>query len=565
MIATLLAWLFITVLCWSYGNIFLSALQKLDVLEQKPSYHFSTICFTGFSLLTIVAGYISLITALGQFFVLLLIAIPALVYFIGHYKFMVTYVGQKINVKQYSLPLILLLANLLFLILVMSVWTMNHPDTLGYHAQTIQWIEKYKAVPGLVHLNIRLGYQGLWYVISALFSFSFLPLKALTFANTTVLVWFFLFLFSSINYCIKKNQPDYKTILQYIFLLILSTWSFTQVRLTAISASADFIATLYAWLIFYLLIYSNSSKQHYLLLTFLCFVGITIKLSIIPILLVAVVATIKQLKLQHYKVVFLGGLIAILTVTPFLLRNIITTGYLVFPFPKAKVANVNWAYNLQQTVNEKNYIQAYAIQAKEYTSPAQVKQVINMSILEWVPGWWQAKSLADKVALSTLLLLLICTIFGIKQIYHNKEKTTFIALLIALTGVCFWFINAPDPRFGYSFIIPFMGIAISSFKPKLFTTFNKPFINIILYTFCTVLLAYNAYRLLHFFSVQNVLVPSGINTPPVQTFKCKNLKFYTTPKTYFLANLPVPATYDDSCTYFTPRGTKITDGFKAKH
>jgi hypothetical protein len=53
----------------------------------------------------------------------------------------------------------ILFSTCLLLILVMSTWTIVHPDTLGYHAQTIQWIEKYKAIPGLVHLHVRFGYQ----------------------------------------------------------------------------------------------------------------------------------------------------------------------------------------------------------------------------------------------------------------------------------------------------------------------------------------------------------------------------------------------------------------------
>ena len=77
----------------------------------------------------------------------------------------------------------------------MSSWTVIHPDTLGYHAQTIQWIEKYKAVPGLAHLHVRFGYQWLWFVDSALFGFSFTGKEGITLLNSTVLFWFFIFFY----------------------------------------------------------------------------------------------------------------------------------------------------------------------------------------------------------------------------------------------------------------------------------------------------------------------------------------------------------------------------------
>ena len=87
----------------------------------------------------------------------------------------------------------------------MSTWTIVHPDTLGYHAQTIQWIEKYKAVPGLVHLHVRFGYQGLWFVDSALFGFSFSGKEGITFLNSTVLFWFFIFFINRINHNFFKE------------------------------------------------------------------------------------------------------------------------------------------------------------------------------------------------------------------------------------------------------------------------------------------------------------------------------------------------------------------------
>jgi hypothetical protein len=89
----------------------------------------------------------------------------------------------------------------------MSAWKVNHPDTLYYHAQTIQWIEKYKAVPGIVHLHVRYGYQGLWFVSSAIFGFRFTGIESITHLNFTVLLWFFFFIIYNIRaaWFEKKN------------------------------------------------------------------------------------------------------------------------------------------------------------------------------------------------------------------------------------------------------------------------------------------------------------------------------------------------------------------------
>ena len=69
--------------------------------------------------------------------------------------------------------------------------------------------EKYKAVPGLVHLHVRFGYQGLWFVDTALFGFSFTGIEGITFLNSTVLFWFFIFFINRINYNFFKEGKGF--------------------------------------------------------------------------------------------------------------------------------------------------------------------------------------------------------------------------------------------------------------------------------------------------------------------------------------------------------------------
>src|SRR4030095_1904358 len=118
---------------------------------------------------------------------------------------------------------VILLLAFFLLIFVMSSLTIVHPYTFGYHAQTIQWIEKYKAIPGLVHLHVRFGYQGLWFVDCALFSFSFTGEQGITFLNSTVLLWFFIFIINRINFNFSKTGNKIYGLLWIVFLL-LSMW-----------------------------------------------------------------------------------------------------------------------------------------------------------------------------------------------------------------------------------------------------------------------------------------------------------------------------------------------------
>src|SRR6186997_3065669 len=198
MLTTLLAWIYISFLSWRWGILFLQFLKKVLKGElQLP--HFSIICITGLSVITVIACTLSLFIPLGEWWVQFLFIIPCLGLFFKKNS-PSFFVALKRELQDLHFFSIVLLSACLLLMLVMSSWTIIHPDTLGYHAQTIQWIEKYKAVPGLVHLHVRFGFQGLWFVDSALFVFSFTVKEGITILNSTVLFWFFVFLVNRINY-----------------------------------------------------------------------------------------------------------------------------------------------------------------------------------------------------------------------------------------------------------------------------------------------------------------------------------------------------------------------------
>src|SRR4030095_16006318 len=254
MLTTLLAWIYISFLSWMWGILFLQFVKKITGSElQLP--HFSLICVSGLSVITVIAGILSLFIPLDGWWVQFLFILPCLSLFFKKDS-PAFFSSLKKEFQILNLLPAILFSTCLLLILVMSTWTIVHPDTLGYHAQTIQWIEKYKAIPGLVHLHVRFGYQGLWFVDAALFGFSFTAIQGITFLNSTVLSWFFIFLINRTDQSFFKDGKKLYGLL-WISSLSISMWSYTQVRLTATSASPDFIATLFILAIIYLLLEKN--------------------------------------------------------------------------------------------------------------------------------------------------------------------------------------------------------------------------------------------------------------------------------------------------------------------
>jgi len=345
---------------------------------------------------------------------------------------------------------------------------------------------------------------------------------------------------------------------------MLSIWSYTQVRLTATSASPDFIATLFILAVIYLLIERDQkhlTASHWLLVAFLSLVAVTIKLSVAPILLIAIAPALLSLFSRKIKMFFAVLAMSAITFTPFIARNIITSGYVVFPSTIIDVANVDWKYSNELTVNEKNYITAYA-KKQGVATKEEIDAVNKMSPSEWLPDWWQNRSTADKAIMLLLVFSFLASFLFIKRIIRSG----FIPILVLITmvaGIIFWFMNAPDPRFGFGSILGFIGIIAYLILNRKEIPINKSLLLSIMVITIGGVLAYTGYRFINFFSKDQILSPLGIVRSEYKTFDCDGIKINTPINDKDFGITPVPCT-DPGCKKFSPRGNEVKDGFRTK-
>ena len=130
-------------------------------------------------------------------------------------------------------------------------------------------------------------------------------------------------------------------------------------------------------------------------------------------------------------------------------------------------------------------------------------------------------------------------------------------------GVIFWFINAPDPRFGFGSILGFIAvISYLSFKEKEFNTGKSILIALMLVSI-VVVMVYTGYRFIDFFGKEQLLTPLGIERSGYKTFDCDGIKINTPVDGKYFGITPTPCT-DLQCGKFSPRGNEVVDGFNAK-
>jgi hypothetical protein len=510
MLATIIAWIYITCICWIWGTIVILGFNKID---KTNSYcpHFSIICLIGLSFFQVVFGYFSLFIHVNSIYIHLGIIITSFFIFLiikKHKK-----KGTVIFFPKMHPVIWILLVLCQFIILVMSTWHILHPDTLIYHAAIIQSIENNGIIIGYAQEKFHYGLNSSWFTVCGLFSFKFLGINALTFINTTIVSWFLIFVVDKIQQSYFSNidlsSKDRLTAgILWLLILAISFLDYNQVRLTVTSGSPDFIAAIYTWSIFHIFNKEKLTKPVLLLLLTLSLVSITIKLSVFMLSLFIIYIIFCLFRIQ-IKYVVLAIIISIFVISPTILRNIFTSGYAFFPANFPDIFNVSWKLEDNLLHHMNNYIKAYA-RTKSGSDPRTVNQVINMHLIEWVPVWWNQKSIPQKVIIVLIPFFTVLNLLKLPSYISKEKKKELFTVTISTLGIVSWFILAPDPRFGLGFIIPCLSMPsnyiISSIN---YLPTKRIFIGIIA-CMCIILFIYLLHRLTHFFDLENILVPSGL-------------------------------------------------------
>jgi hypothetical protein len=556
MIFELISWVYISLVCLIWGN---AVLKVYFGVQKVTSIDFPIICFAGLTVIGIISFYFSLLMPLNFVFKLAL-QIPALLVLLNSEKRNEIITQLKSPFLNFHKSDFLLLLVSLLMILLLSSALVIHPDTLNYHVISVEVLDKYGTIPGIGNVQMNMGFQSLWFAESALFDFSFFHSAMWFPLSGSVVAWFVIFLISK---CTTgkivlpglKSFPDAFWWLLFVLFCILS-W--TQIRLTASSLSPDFIAAIAVLLSFYFFYSEKMNKGLFdksdLLASFFSITAVTIKLSTAPILLVPCFAIGRAISRKKW--LFAGYLMVtiVLFCTPVLIRNFISTGYPFYPSTIAAFIPFEWKINATKLISLQHYITSYA-RFPVYMS--QVPQEYNNSIGIWLPPWWRHLYLVDKLLILLVLFGLFVDALCFKSWIHFYSRKGMLTILIAVTGVIFWFLGAPDPRFGTGFLIPLIYFQFVPF-------FEKPGIRINEYQILSwvknisslFILIYIGYRTVYFFHTRQMVFPEGIKYTSLIQPDCEGQI-----KKMILENDTPVQEITDSCRHFIYRGKTIKQGF----
>jgi hypothetical protein len=447
MAAIFLSWIIGLTVFFAFGHFFI----RLFKFHEKNIYNFADVFFLGLSAVGTILAILSLWIPLTGYVLISLFTL-SLIYLGYNYRKgqLSLLTNTLLKLKNLSLAYKIALALFVIVLAFYCLLPPGHFDSGLYHWQGMMWVESYPVIPGLGNILERLGFNSNALLLHSAFSLQDILGFHVIGLNGLVLV----ILFSWIILKIRESGliPQLALIL-FVFLIL----RFHDVYIA--SPITDWMPNI---IISYLLLRAvfdyHSPKTVPLLYWVLPVFCLTLKISVAPFCLFSLIVFIGLLRNKQYKTILTSIIIACVILIPWFARNVIISGYLVYPYPAIDLFNVDWKVPASVAEAEQNLIKSWA-----RVHSSDVETILNMPLTEWGKLWVVRFIEYSKTA------LLMCGLAAISPfiiLFTQKRKLLkkpykIYPWLIAFIGTIFWFIMAPDVRFGFGYItfmavVPFL-------------------------------------------------------------------------------------------------------------
>ncbi len=542
--------------------------------------HFSINCISGMLALSFLTTLFCLFIPLGLISNLIILGLALFAVYYTRQHFMEDVKFHLAELKKTPLLLVFLFLTFLFIIGYLSHLASSLHDDGLYYSTSIKWLQEYGTVKGLCLINPRIGFNSAWLILQANFGFHFLHAGLFNDLNGLLYLYFFIYFLQAVNR-LHKGDRSVSNLLQALFflpLLILHTaatsdfWVYNSNMISA--PSADLTTCLLVSLIFLLFLKSGEETSdrislNELLVVFYSFSLLPIKLSAAPVLLFPFFILIKFIRIGEIR----RGLIIVLSFSglliPWLIRNILLSGWLVFPFTGLDLFHFDWKapYELARYYE-------YSTSVYPKDEALILQQPHAVALKDWIYPWFNRQAVIHRA----FLLLAMASTFvfigiGIWQLlrrnflFFRQRIYPIVFILISLTGILFWLFKAPDFRFGFGFI----GI-YSAFSLALFFRFflenriRLLYPCIVLFSFFAVLVYVRRFEL----SIINAVIKRPI--PLRQPEEVKTEMLNPGQPIYLVEhddswNAPLPVANKNDYDWLRPvmRGHSIKEGFRQAH
>jgi hypothetical protein len=475
MLIIIASWVYIVTIAYCLGAAFHAGLQKIfrtraprtaGPLTTDPPLHFSLNAITGLMVLTFICMSTCLFMPLGLASNLLILLITLGASWLARDCLRASLAADWSRLKQGNWVVSLIFLAFIFIISRLSYEPSSHFDDGLYYSTTIRWLQEYGTVKGLASINARIGFNSSWHILQANFGFRFLDVGLFNDLNGLIYLLMLLYSIGGIN-DLLKGDSQWRTALRAFIMLPVIAFHFgatSDLLLFNInfisSPTSDIPACLLTWLIFLLFLTRTNQRKDGgtmpltdILVVLYSAWACTIKFSVVPIFLLSACLVYRLAVARQFRQITGLVLGCMLIATPWVVRNILISGYLLFPFSAIDIFHVQWKLPISVVRRQENAIKASALGSspdKPFETPITV----------WFPKWVTGLDFMRQVILGAVFLATLFYFTTGIYLFFKKGVAVFsmylreiMVVVTGLAGILFWVTKAPDFRFGYGFLV----------------------------------------------------------------------------------------------------------------
>lgn len=480
MLINLLCWLWVAVSAFVWGIAGLGILRKINGYMRKE---LDVIMLFGICLLTVYAQFFSLFYKVGAVANLVLIFLNILLVCIFHkdvIKIFSEWKGNK-NVKFVALVTILLA----IVYLNYASDSIEHYDTYLYHAQSIRWIEEYGVVPGLGNLHNRFAYNSSIFSLQALFS-----LRCFLGYSLHSINGFLGLIFMVYALCSLKILHTHKFHVSDFFRVGVLFYIVSQRDYISSPGSDCFVLCMISYILIKwieLLEEKVTDVSPYIPLCLMSVFAVSIKLTAAMLVILAILPAVRLVRAKRWKEIAAYIALGIIMVLPFLIRNVVISGWLLYPVTQLDLFSFDWKMPEFTLLYDKNEIKAWGMGLNDFAR-------YNAPFREWFPVWREGLSRMEMIEVFSLPITVAVSLgISLYRTAKTKQADWLCVVLTMLAIIILWFDSAPLLRYGSSFLLIFPCFLIGTVLERLnkrIITVQFPLIVML------VLVVYNGYPIL---------------------------------------------------------------------
>lgn len=422
------------------------------------------VCYlmTGFVILTVYAQIVSLFTAVTYVFALIALGTAVVLLLLFHKSVARGIKACLKNVKWYEWILFLIFT--IFVMFLTSLYPKQYDNYL-YQAQMLRYYEEYGYIKGMANISTRLGFNNSIYALMALYSFKGIYGFSLHTVNSAFCLFFGIFAIHGVCH-VGETKAYVSTGLRAAIV----AYVFYNAELFN-CIGTDVSAGIFGFLILILFAEAVEQKEkdtfsYGLIALFIVYVA-TIKVSMAMLGILVLYPVVMMIRKKEWKRIGVFIPAGLLILVPWLIRNVLISGWLIYPFPALDLFDVKWKVPYESAVYETALIKGWA-----RIQTSKVFDTMEMAFGEWFPVWFRALPLRYRLLLYVNAIVVVYEVLELIYSIWKKKQEVFrwgLLKITVLAGVLYWLLSAPDIRFGWCYLValPVIGIFTSVIWQKI--------------------------------------------------------------------------------------------------